>query len=303
MSASAPRVSIGIPAYNNMDTIVETVSSALAQDYPDLEVVIADHGSSDDTAARIEQFRDDPRVRILSPTPSGGGAGRNWDRVSRESRGEYFKLLCGDDLLDPGAVSAQVSALDAHPSAVMVASRRRIVDAHGGLFLPARGLAGLSGLVEGQEAIRRTVRAGTNLFGEPAFVLVRTRVLAETGYWDATDPYLIDQATYVRLLHHGDLVAHREVIGAFRLNGGQLSFRLLAEQGGQAVAFHDRERLAHPDRISAWDVFLGNLNVRRTALLRRASYLALGRRRLSRPQEPPPDHADDPEGGAGRAGR
>ena len=128
---SAPRVSIGIPAYNNADAIVETVASALAQDYPDLEVVIADHGSTDGTAALLEQFRDDPRVRILSPTPAGGGAERNWDRVSRAARGEYFKLLCGDDLLDPGAVSAQVAALDAHPSAVMVASRRRIVDAHG----------------------------------------------------------------------------------------------------------------------------------------------------------------------------
>jgi len=298
---TAPRVSIGIPAYNNADTIVETVASALAQDYPALEVVIADHGSTDNTPALLERFRDDPRVRILPPTPSGGGAKRNWDRVSAEADGEYFKLLCGDDLLDPGAVSAQVAALRAHPSAVMVASRRRIVDAHGAAFLAARGLGGLSGLVDGQEAIRRTVRAGTNLFGEPAFVLMRRDVLAEAGYWDADDPYLIDQATYVRLLHRGDLFAHPEVIGAFRLNGGQLSFRLLAEQRAQAVAFHVRERRAHPDRISAWDVAVGNLNVRKTALLRRASYLALGRRRLSRPPVP-----DEPGGrgyGAGPATR
>ena len=299
---SAPRVSIGIPAYNNADAIVETVASALAQDYPDLEVVIADHGSTDGTAALLEQFRDDPRVRILSPTPAGGGAERNWDRVSRAARGEYFKLLCGDDLLDPGAVSAQVAALDAHPSAVMVASRRRIVDAHGEVFLPARGLGGLTGLVDGREAIRRTVRAGTNLFGEPAFVLVRHRVLAEAGYWDGADPYLIDQATYVRLLHRGDLVAHPAVVGAFRLNGGQLSFRLLADQGAQAIAFHDRERLSHPDRISAWDVLVGNVNVRRTALLRRTSYLVLGQRRLTR-SAPPPAAPDDPAGGAGPAGR
>ncbi len=281
MSTWTPRVTIGIPTYNNADAIVETVESALAQDYPDFEVVIADHSSTDETASLLERFRGQTRVRILTPTPSGGGAVRNWDRVSREAHGEYFKLLCGDDILDPGAVSSQVAALDAHPSAVMVASRRRIVDARGAPFLAARGLGGMTGLVDGQEAIRRTVRAGTNLFGEPAFVLMRRHVLASAGYWDAADPYLIDQATFVRLLHRGDLVALSEVIGAFRLNGGQLSFHLLAEQARQAIDFHTRERLAHPDRVSAWDVAVGNLNVRRTALMRRASYLALGADRLS----------------------
>jgi glycosyltransferase involved in cell wall biosynthesis len=307
---NSPRVSIGIPAYNNAGAIRATIESALAQTYPDLEVLVADHGSTDATAAIIEGFRDRARLRILDPTPRGGGALRNWNRVSQEARGTYFKLLCGDDLLDPDAVAGQVAALDAHPTAVMVASRRRIVDAHGVEFLAARGLGSMDGLVPGLEAIRRTVRAGTNLFGEPAFVLMRRDVLADSGYWDATDPYLIDQATYVRLLHRGDLVASRPVIGSFRLNAGQLSFQLLADQGSQAIAFHDRERAAHPNRIGPLDVVVGNLNVRKTALLRRLSYLALGAQRLTLsrgPGErgpvtaaPPPD---DRQGEAGRGGR
>lgn len=280
MSPSPPRVSIGIPAFNNAATLVETVQSALAQDYPDLEIIIADHSSADETTTLLEQFRDAPRVRILTPTPPGGGAKRNWDRVSQEAHGEYFKLVCGDDLLDPSAVSSQVAALDAHPSAVMVASRRRIIDAHGGAFLAARGLRRMSGLVNGQEAIRRTVRAGTNLLGEPAFVLMRRHALAAVGYWDASQPYLIDQATYVRILHGGDLVALRTVVGAFRLNGGQVSFHLLSEQTRQAINFHNRERRDHPDQVSEWDLMVGNLNVRRTALMRRASYFVLGPARL-----------------------
>lgn len=280
MRPSRPRVSIGVPAFNNAVTIVETVQSVVAQDYPDLEIVIADHSSTDETTRLLEGFRDAPRVRILTPTPPGGGAKRNWDRVSQEARGEYFKLVCGDDLLDPSAVSLQVEALDAHPSAVMVAARRRIIDAHGGAFLAARGLGRMSGLVNGEEAIRRTVRAGTNLLGEPTFVLMRRDPLAATGYWDPTQPYLIDQATYVRMLHGGDLVALRDVVGAFRLSGGQASFELLSEQTRQAIDFHYRERLNHPDQVSAWDLMVGNLNVRRTALMRRASYFALGPARL-----------------------
>lgn len=300
---NSPRVSIGIPAYNNAGAIVATVESALAQSYPDVEIVIADHTSTDGTAALLEHFRATPRVRLLDPTPVGGGALRNWNRVSEAATGEYFKLLCGDDLLDPEAVATQVAALDENPSAVMVASRRRIVDAHGGLFLPARGLGSMTGLVAGTEAIRRTVRAGTNLFGEPAFVLMRRDVLAACGWWDGADPYLIDQATYVRVLHRGDLVANRQVIGSFRLNAGQLSFGLLADQGRQAIAFHARERAAHPNGLSRLDVAVGDLNVRKTALLRRLSYLVLGARRLSPQARSLPQSADGPAGEASRTPR
>ena len=62
----------------------------------------------------------------------------------------------------------QVAALTAHPSAVLAASARDIVDAAGTPVLRNRGLGGLRGEVTGTEAVRRTVLAGTNIFGEPA---------------------------------------------------------------------------------------------------------------------------------------
>ena len=89
----------------------------------------------------------------------------------------------------------------------MVASRRDIIDADGRPILRDRGLAGMSGLVAGDVAVRRAVTAGTNVFGEPVCVLIRRSALAAAGGWDARWPYLIDQATYARVLRRGPLVA------------------------------------------------------------------------------------------------
>lgn len=66
-------------------------------------------------------------------------------------------------------------------------------------MLRGRGL-GMRGEVTGTEAIRRTVLAGTNIFGEPASVLFRRAALIDVGGWDGRFPYLIDLATYCAVL-------------------------------------------------------------------------------------------------------
>jgi glycosyltransferase involved in cell wall biosynthesis len=96
------RVSVVIPAYNNADYIRETIESVLAQTYQDIELIISDHTSRDDTWDIIEEFASDPRVTLMK-TAAGGGAVRNWNAVSKAASGEFIKLVCGDDLLHPDA--------------------------------------------------------------------------------------------------------------------------------------------------------------------------------------------------------
>ena len=117
----------------------------------------------------------------------GGGAAANWNAVTAAASGEYLKLVCSDDLLYPRrAGRAGRRAWTPHPGAVLAAAKRDIVDANGEVLIKARGLQGIDGPIRGTEAIRRTVRAGTNVFGEPACVLMRRAVLADEGNWDAT---------------------------------------------------------------------------------------------------------------------
>jgi glycosyltransferase involved in cell wall biosynthesis len=275
---STPLVSIVIPAYNNERYIAETLRSVLAQDYENLEVVIADHSSIDDTATIIASFDHDPRLRILTPTPQGGGALANWNRVSEAARGTYLKLVCGDDLLDPSAVSLQVQALTESPSAVIVSSQRRLIDANGDVFLTKRGLQGVEGLVRGKDAVVATVRAGTNIFGEPACSLLRRDILEKVGWWDNTHPYLIDEATLVNICGQGDLVALKVVLASFRVSGGQWSVRLAASQAGQVKAFHDKLFAEGRYPLTRQHLVLGGVRASLTAYARKLAYIRLKKR-------------------------
>lgn len=271
------RVSIVVPAYNNGAYIARTMDSILAQTYTDLEVVVADHASTDDTVAVLERYTNDPRVTLLT-TEAGGGAERNWNRVTAAANGELIKLVCGDDLIHPELVAEQVAALDAAPSAVLSASRRDIVDADDRPLVKGRGLAGLTGLVDGRAAIRRTVRQGTNIFGEPGCVLMRREVLERVGGWDDRFPYLIDQTTYTRVLLEGDLAAVDRTLAGFRVSDSQWSVRLARSQAEQAIGYHHWLRDEHPDVVSASDVRRGDLAARAMATARRAVYLVMARR-------------------------
>jgi len=273
-----PKVSIVIPAYNNADYLAETVGSVLAQTFQDFEVIISDHSSTDATWEVMQGFAGDPRFRLLK-TEAGGGALRNWNRVSQEATGEYIKLVCGDDLLYPEILAQQVAALDAAPTAVLAASKRDIVDANSAPIIRARGLAGLSGVSDGGLAVRKTVRAGTNIFGEPGCVLLRRRDLEAIGWWDDRWPYLIDETTYARVLLRGDVIGVGSgALAGFRVSDSQWSVRLAGSQHQAASAFHQWMHEAHPDIVSRADVVVGNLTARAMALARRLTYLYLGRR-------------------------
>lgn len=273
-----PRVSVVIPAYNNADFIDDTMRSILAQTFRDFELIVADHTSDDDTAQRLWRYTDDARVTVLN-TPAGGGALRNWNRVTDAAGGELIKLVPGDDVLYPSMLAAHVAALDAHPGAVLAASKRDILDAAGRVSMRGRGLQGLRpGVVDGVAAIRRTVRAGTNVFGEPHSVTMRRADLVAAGGWDARFPYLIDQTSYSRVLLRGDMVAVAGVHSGFRVNAGQWSIALVDEQARQVKDYHAWCRAQAPDRISAGDVWYGNRRAEFTARARRAYYRLLGSR-------------------------
>jgi glycosyltransferase involved in cell wall biosynthesis len=271
------RVSVVVPSYNNASFIEATMDSILAQTFEDFELIVADHSSTDGTWERLQRYRTDPRVRLLR-TQTGGGAPQNWDRVTASARGELLKLVCGDDLIYPDCLRRQVEAMDANPSVVLVAAQRDLIDARGDVLLPGRGLAGLTGKVSGTVAARHTVLAGSNIFGEPACVLIRREVLQDTGGWDGRHPYVIDLATYVNVLLHGDFLGIDTALAAFRLSSSQWSVHLAREQSDQVIGFH--HRLAHDASglLSRTDLFRGDAKARAMAYARRLAYIWVGRR-------------------------
>lgn len=276
-----PRVSIVVPTYNSVAFVVATVESILGQTFSDFELLVSDHTSFDGTWEVLQRFRSDPRVR-LTQIPAGGGAAANWNAVTSMARCELIKLVCGDDVLYPDCVRAQVAAFDEHPTAVLVACRRDIIDESGAALVRGRGLQGLVGPVPGREAIRQTVRAGTNIFGEPVCVLLRREVLIAAGGWDDRSPYLLDQATYARVAMEGLVVPVHRSLAGFRVSPQQWSVALSRTQATHARAFHHRIAAEHPGLLSRSDLLVGDARSTILAWARRMVYTWLHRRRTRR---------------------
>jgi glycosyltransferase involved in cell wall biosynthesis len=271
-----PRVSVVVPSFDNACFIEATMDSILGQTFEDFELVVADHSSTDGTWERLQRYGADPRVRLLR-TETGGGAPRNWERVTRAARGELLKLVCADDIIYPDCLRQQVEAMDANPSVVLVAAQRDLIDARGGMVAARRGMAG-AGRISGRVAIRHTVVAGSNIFGEPACVLMRHEALAGVGGWDARHPYVIDEATYVNVLLHGDFLGIDQALAAFRLSSTQWSVRLAREQSAQVIGFHHRLAEEVPGLLTRTDLLRGDAKARGLAFVRRLAYVWVGRR-------------------------
>ncbi|HRW18339.1 MAG TPA: glycosyltransferase [Dermatophilaceae bacterium] len=278
-TSGGPRVSVVVPTYQNAEVIEATMESILGQTFADFELLVSDHCSTDGTWERLQRFAADPRVTLWQ-TPTGGGAPANWTAVTERATGELVKLVCGDDLVYPSCLQEQVAAFDAHPEATLVCARRDIVDARGEIVVGGRGMTRIHGVHPGRDAIRRAVLSGTNIFGEPASVLLRRSTLIDSGGWWGDFPYAIDVATYCRVLLRGDLVALEPSLAAFRVSDGQWSVELAGEQAAQVVAFHEALAELAPGLLSRADLWRGRTMARALGRARRLVYLAL-RRRMS----------------------
>jgi len=251
-------VSICIPVYNAERFIGPSIASALKQHHVEFEVVVVDNASTDATPRVIAQFSD-PRIRVYRNDRNIGAAG-NFNRCLELARGRYLKILCADDVLYPDCLEKQVAALD-DASIALAGSARDIIDARGRPRLRRR-FPHRSGRIRGDEAIRAVVRAGTNLFGEPSAVMVRTDAVRAAGGFEPRYQFCLDVDLWCRLLlAGGDVYMHDEALCGFRVSGDSWSaalgrrqrheFREFVadlEQRGVALSSLDRVR----SRARAW---------------------------------------------------
>jgi glycosyltransferase involved in cell wall biosynthesis len=129
---SSPRVSIGLPVFNGADFVRRSAQSILTQDYDDLELIICDNASTDETDAICRELAaQDPRIRYYRNDTNIGAAG-NYNKVFELARGEFFKWAAHDDECHRGMVRRCVEVLDRAPaSVVMVYPLGELIDEHG----------------------------------------------------------------------------------------------------------------------------------------------------------------------------
>src|SRR5262249_46173642 len=121
-----PLVSVCVPAYRAERFIAGTIESVLRQTSGDWELLVVDDASPDRTFEIAARYANDPRV-CVDRNATNLGPVDNWNRVVAQARGSYVKLLCSDDLLYAECLAHQAAALDACPSAGMVAGRRDLI--------------------------------------------------------------------------------------------------------------------------------------------------------------------------------
>lgn len=118
MNTSAnPLVTVIIPAYNAAVTLDETLRSVRGQTYKNLEILVIDDGSTDDTASiATRHARADNRVRLISQANAGVAAARN--NALRQAKGEWVAPVDADDLWHPEKIARQVAVMLAASSRV-----------------------------------------------------------------------------------------------------------------------------------------------------------------------------------------
>ncbi|MBV9155906.1 MAG: glycosyltransferase family 2 protein, partial [Acidobacteriaceae bacterium] len=94
-----PVVTIAIPTYNRSHFVVRAIQSVLSQAYHDLQLVVSDNASDDDTVARIAQIQD--HRLLLIRQPQNFGYLRNLNTCLENAKGELFVMLSDDDVLEP----------------------------------------------------------------------------------------------------------------------------------------------------------------------------------------------------------
>lgn len=140
-NAAKPLVSIGVPTYNRADALPKSVSSALAQNYPNLEVVISDNGSTDHTQEVCEQLMaQDSRVRYVR-IPVNIGPYPNFENALAHAKGKYFLWLDDDDALAPDVIPAYVAFLENNPEYITVCGEIFYYDEAGVIRYKEKGLS------------------------------------------------------------------------------------------------------------------------------------------------------------------
>jgi glycosyltransferase involved in cell wall biosynthesis len=281
--ASNPLVSVVIPVLNGERHIRSCIDSVLEQTYENFEIVIADNASTDRTLEIVNSY-DDIRIRKLLTPREQLGIHANWGRSVSAARGEFIKILCHDDLLLPNCLLIQTQLFREYPKALLVSNRRQIIDDSGQVLIRSRGLGRLCGptgtsLINGDEIAKACVKAGTNLLGEPASVLIRRSAFPE-AILDTDWRFAMDIDLYLRCLQNQPAIVNERAVAAFRVSPNQMSADLSKSQTAEMRDFFRHLRFRYPDTVTRRDIRVGVTKATAFTQLRRLIYGQLRLRQI-----------------------
>lgn len=208
-------VTIGIPTYNRARGYLrEVLDCVVAQTYANIEIVVADNGSTDNTAELVKSYGDS-RIRYYRNDPPLK-PNDNFNFCLKQATGVYFQLLHDDDLIDPDFVECCMKAASNRQDIGLIRTGARIIDAGGGVLSELQNKSG--GLTTG-EFFLSWLRSQTWMF--LSSILFNTAYLRQNGGFQSKHQLFQDVlAEFVLAAKYGRIDVP-DVKASFRKHGAQ----------------------------------------------------------------------------------
>jgi len=194
--------------------VCHAIDSVLKQEYPNLEVIVVDDGSTDDTQERLSIFEKDERVRIIRQDNQGQTVAKN--KALSHARGEFVGFCDADNSWLPGKLTSQVPALLENPEVGVVYGDIKLIDDSGNR-LPGPRIRRYSGRITGQLLMDNFVTFNT--------ALARAEAIQEVGGFDESLRMAIDYDLWLRISLAWEFLYQELPLAEYRIWSGQMSKR------------------------------------------------------------------------------
>jgi glycosyltransferase involved in cell wall biosynthesis len=199
-----PLVSVIVPCYNGATFLEEAIRSALAQSYPQVEIIVVDDGSTDNSSEIAQRFP----VRYIAQPNSGLSHARNVG--IRESKGSYLVFLDADDRLKPEAIETGLRALELRPDCALTVGDHVFISADGSHLADS---CKVNPLRCHYEALLKS-----NFIEMISSVLFRRSTFDEVGGFNALLRVAEDYELYLRIARVRPICCHPRIIAEYRMH-------------------------------------------------------------------------------------
>jgi glycosyltransferase involved in cell wall biosynthesis len=208
-----PAISVVIPVYNGSNYLGEAIESVLAQSYCDLEIIVVDDGSTDNTWLVIERYMAAYPDTVRGIRKANGGVATALNAGICAAKGKYFAWLSHDDRFVPNKLQQQMDLLKSNPDVVGVYADYSYIDADGRIV----GRVFAPWYPQG-EMHRHLLQS---VFINGSTLLIERRCLLEVGLFDATLRYAQDALMWIRLVMRYSLAHIAEPLTEYRVHVNQ----------------------------------------------------------------------------------
>lgn len=246
-----PLASICIPTFNGAQFIHEAMNSAISQTYPNLEIVVSDDASTDNTLKIIETFKAKTTIPIFIYHHEHKNIGANWNNCIKHANGEFIKFLFQDDVFLPNCIEEMIAILVKDDTLGLVATKRDFIIENPSKFTEewvktfknlqykldldySKGYAIIDNSLFNDKAF---LKSPLNKIGEPSTYMFRKEIIKDIGYFRNDLKQILDYEFCYRILKNYKIAILKKSLVKFRLHNEQATVKNRSYDTGDSALY------------------------------------------------------------------